>query len=1008
MAIGVSATFLEAIQKDGAHPTVAVTIDVSGSTAYKFCSTPDCVISTTQGGDYVPIVNGVAPLSGKIDLLKRNYSGGKMFVRFLDEGTNSHIRDIVSGNYLKNKRITIEVGEADLAYSDYEPFFKGLIKDIIPGKNALEIKCVDVIGDIRDRKVLQKEYVNKHPLEVISDVIQTDLGYSSDFVDSTSFDPDTYTSSISHWAVSRGKHGTRNAFIAGAEEDTKSLIDDLSSILYGGVFVAEDGKLTFGRYDSSATAAADWTNDQVSSVTQKSSFDYLFNRVIFEHFYSSSEDGSDGSYGRFMYHGDTDSQANYTYPGESLQINTHKIQTRFVNSIAKLTSDIPASSATTFDLEVGNIDSFCGMRDDGSSGWSLSASRPAYFMLMDTFGDVDPDANYEVIKVTSASLDSTVTNEDGNTVKATFTIASSGRDIFGGGASTGLAWDGDSETSFAIDVTIGYEMVKAFLQRHTNGVPVIELRTGLDQFDVQLMDLVTLDNDIALAYGLDGSTGSTKWEVIGKEVDWLSDSKGIKWTLARATNTTGYTEEWSPLTTDTVINNPTDRIPWIDIRDIFVPDMFPPDFGTKVDTGLDIDILSGTTHFGQSGPFVMPTKSVSLAASKDISISVDAISGKITQRTATSGTGAPDVAVTESRIAIAETGASTVSTLTRAKINGGGFFTPELNSNESSMGYNLNFNAAKRLDRMPPGWRIDKESTSGANTWTFGTDFALDTTTTRSGGVSFKFISGTPTAGDPEINSDLIPVEPGKWYEFACWWQADSTSASNTLSMQVEWIAADGYTVITQDSFFAKAATATNTWQKDVGYACAANTTDSDSADAAFARILLVKNNTAFNAYVDSCSMKPHHPVFDAYKTSNSTGLTKASEQVSGFTTVTDTVSGWNSGSDTWVVPTGGAGRYLLAGSVQVDTLDAGTNIRAYIKAGSGTPSEIASGCRVIVHTSNDTYNLPVAAKITDLADGDGVQLWVGKVGADASWDIQGGADGRTYLTILRIGDTSL
>lgn len=85
--------------------------------------------------------------------------------------------------------------------------------------------------------------------------------------------------------------------------------------------------------------------------------------------------------------------------------------------------------------------------------------------------------------------------------------------------------------TIVVDVTAQVYWAQGLLERFANGAPVIEVYTDLSKMDVQLGDFVSVEEDVFLAYGLDGSDENTVFEVVSKQVDALGDSPGIRWEL---------------------------------------------------------------------------------------------------------------------------------------------------------------------------------------------------------------------------------------------------------------------------------------------------------------------------------------------------------------------------------------------------------------------------------------------------------------------------------------------
>lgn len=89
------------------------------------------------------------------------------------------------------------------------------------------------------------------------------------------------------------------------------------------------------------------------------------------------------------------------------------------------------------------------------------------------------------------------------------------------------------EWPFIIDATIPVAIARRILRRHRFGAPKIKVRTSLAELGLELGDFVAIDgDDLYLGHERSGLDTSVVWEIVGKNVDALSDSPGIEWELA--------------------------------------------------------------------------------------------------------------------------------------------------------------------------------------------------------------------------------------------------------------------------------------------------------------------------------------------------------------------------------------------------------------------------------------------------------------------------------------------
>ena len=83
----------------------------------------------------------------------------------------------------------------------------------------------------------------------------------------------------------------------------------------------------------------------------------------------------------------------------------------------------------------------------------------------------------------------------------------------------------------ATDVTIPTDVNQEILDRFAYGAPVVEITTNLRHIDIQLGDFITLDNDVYLRYGQNGTDEYTIFEVCRKEISLEGDSPRITFEL---------------------------------------------------------------------------------------------------------------------------------------------------------------------------------------------------------------------------------------------------------------------------------------------------------------------------------------------------------------------------------------------------------------------------------------------------------------------------------------------
>lgn len=703
MSLTLTDAWKQAMLRATVEPVFIVEVKLDASTTYKFCSSPHSPLATTNNGDYTPIVSSVDPISGSIDPVKRTFSRNQINISFTDEGPGSFIRNLLSGNRLRGRKVTVKLGEVSLdSSSDFADYFVGVLADFVPSEGEVTFATRDAMKILQDATLpgqdLAKLYWhNKHPLEVIEDILER-AGVPSELYDGTSLDPDSYTSSISHWGVTRSFKGLIDSSVK-EDQSAWDLVQELAVLLHGVFAPREDGTLAFARFDASASSSADFTEDDIQDFEQIETTGNIANTAVIKFDYagqiSEANRDPEKEYGfaRKIVHSNADAKSNYAYPGESESVFTRTISTRWLEAVAMLESDL-TSGASTISVIGGHADSFSGMRDDGSSGWEPSASRPVYLLVVD-----NRDGSAEVIECDGITMDSDVytdyTEVGGtvvqNTLKGTYDITTSGRKWTEGGSGTGRAFDAGC---FVYDVTIAVDWAKTLIERLSEGLPIVRFRTSLFHYGLQLGELATFAFDLFLSYDNDGQSGSDKWEAIGKEVDVLGDSPGVVWTLAKATSTTGYTEEWEPGQdgVDTDANSdPSDAFEpdWVDVLggwiggglgagstaspeqggSLFNPFAAegllsrPGSGGTFVDVDQGKFVAGGFAGGRMATSTGAAKRSIEMAASKDSYIRMDGISRRHVIQQVSNGAGEPSLPINMIKVAKAVTDATTVTSV---------------------------------------------------------------------------------------------------------------------------------------------------------------------------------------------------------------------------------------------------------------------------------------------------------------------------------------------------------
>lgn len=169
---------------------------------------------------------------------------------------------------------------------------------------------------------------------------------------------------------------------------------------------------------------------------------------------------------------------------------------------------------------------------------AVSVSRPGYILLIDR-----DNLNSEIVQTTGFAYDLTaaLTTKDFRGSPQRFDEDLGTRHYWNLGnftivrAALGSTARTFGARTIAFDITIAVWLTETLLARAHFGVPEVSLRVGLDKLGIEVGDVGVLTEPLVMAHLLDGSTQSNMtWEVIGAEVDLLSESPGITLTLAAA------------------------------------------------------------------------------------------------------------------------------------------------------------------------------------------------------------------------------------------------------------------------------------------------------------------------------------------------------------------------------------------------------------------------------------------------------------------------------------------
>ena len=660
MAITLNANWIAAANADGAKPALLMAI-TNGTSTWKAGDR-----ETTLG--YAPSVLSVSPTTTRLDPVDRKIQISAAVVDVEDDW----IRPILVNNRLRAQKATLSLGWAGLAENDYIGLHAGPISRIIPGAASTTIEVMDVLWILR-QTMITGIWFNIHPLEAIEDILINKVGLPAAFVDTTSLDPSTHTE-LSHWVVARvGWSTIANRGDTALREPSAAfdVISELAQMMDGHIRVDEDGKISFARFDATASAAASWGLNDLLEFKQGDKGDNIINHVAIkflpeENIAAARKAGTKvfrtkGYLGVYEQR-DTDSQTNYAYPGMSSFIASKSYELDWLNSAAFVLFGI---SSVGTSLKVGSMSSmrgFIGTRSSYPSASQpadakISGSRPAYIQI-----------GTEVLKVTAMAFDDLYAYQtnyvdlDGDITPAGFAHLSATLTVVR--AQLGTTAAAHFKNAQVFDITIPLSMASARLDRWGDGATPVECQTTLAEYGVEVGDLVTPTHPRFLDFGLDGLDGTRKFEVIGKKTE---HQKGrIVWSLLDATVDAATTRTHPqipippPMITGSLYGNS-------DLLDSLI------NSGLEVThtSGREVQVGSGSTSAigGAVASALQSAILATLPASKDTYITSDPVSGSIGFESVANGAAEPDHEDTAVILAKVVTDATAVTAVDATHIN---------------------------------------------------------------------------------------------------------------------------------------------------------------------------------------------------------------------------------------------------------------------------------------------------------------------------------------------------
>jgi len=284
MAITLTAAYLAELKKNVNAPNVIVEVSLdSGTLKWGF--------HTGGFSDVRPLLKSIGSLQNKLDT-ENGYSTRGQLTLVITGRDN--FKNLIKDNYLKNRRIVRKDGFLGTAYSDYASTFSGKVLDWNRKGDELTLTVGDDLAvDAKKKlpvenvtKTQYLDYRNTNPVDIMTNLLLTQLGIAAGLVDSAQF-----TSEKGVWLP-----GWKFDRVLTKPEETNKYLNELQ--IETNSFIVHDGeKITFKHFAPAVPGQTveEWTDNNHllhNSFSEKSGYaDNFFNRIVF--YYDYDESGND-------------------------------------------------------------------------------------------------------------------------------------------------------------------------------------------------------------------------------------------------------------------------------------------------------------------------------------------------------------------------------------------------------------------------------------------------------------------------------------------------------------------------------------------------------------------------------------------------------------------------------------------------------------------------------------------------------------------------------------------
>jgi len=659
MALSPTTAWREAMQRSDRETRLLVEI-YDGTNTFKALN--GSVISTSDLSSLsIPVsILSMTQLGVQLDPLTRESQIKAIELTVLDDW----IRPIVVNYQLARKRLKVFLGDAILDEADFLSVFVGEIDEILPGQgddeHSATIFCTDLISSLK-RVFITGFWASYHPTEALHNSLLSDgILDKAGIVD---FDEDSFDRTQDQYAdienaiISRTglNYGSLNVAKRDKSKDrsvkTPTRASDLAAevckIMYAHLDFEETGSIRCVRYNPSLPNLDTWSyGDDIIPGTFRqvsSGKDNIINRVVWNFGDPQVTYRAD----------DTQSQSDYAFPGTSERIETHEIETNWLDDFTHVNENLDTTE-TGIMFYGGGFFAMSGNRND----MTVDSDSPVYLLIRGLVVDLYPGENtQELVKCEAVTRDTAKygTTEiwlpDGGSNGTYYQFTASS--LAGEYSSITRNWpDGppgkehvgvlfNKFVTIAYDATLPVIISDIILKRFKDGAAIIEFDTGIDKFEYQIGDFIGVEIDRYMAYGSDGLLSSAKQEIIGKEVS--DDLQTIHWTLVAVNNDVPTRTGKVPFRAN--------RASLFDLQNLLnqsiavayrVSGLVP----TKT-SGLDGSISPGRAVNGSRSALLGNAKDIIFTASRDTYLSIDMETSLIVVNELSNGAGAPTIPTNE-------------------------------------------------------------------------------------------------------------------------------------------------------------------------------------------------------------------------------------------------------------------------------------------------------------------------------------------------------------------------